>query len=156
MKRDRFSKIRKIAKHILEALNDKNYENTSIGIITMYRDQVSAINDELRRIGIYDENMSLMPRYASQEIKVGTVDAFQGREFDVVYLSLVYVFNEDDNYSRLAGENSKSLMCVALSRQKRMLIVVGDMSVYNIEKAKTKVKPLYDLAIRCAGGDMHE
>lgn len=47
-------------------------------------------------------------------------------------------------------------MCVALSRQKRMLIVVGDMSVYNIDKAKEKVRPLYDLAMRCAGGDMHE
>ncbi len=154
--RKNIPEAKQIAEHIEEALNDKNYENRSIGIITMYRDQVATINDELRKIGIYDENMSLMPRYASQEIKVGTVDAFQGREFDIVYLSLVYVFNEDKNFSRLASENSKSLMCVALSRQKRMLIVVGDMSVYNNDMAKEKVKPLYDLAIRCAGGDMYE
>ncbi len=154
--RKNIPEAKRIAQHIKEALDDKNYENRSIGIITMYRDQVTTINDELRKIGIYDKNMDLISRYASQEIKVGTVDAFQGREFDIVYLSLVYIFNEDNNYSRLAGENSKSLMCVALSRQKRMLIVVGDMSVYNIDKAKEKVRPLYDLAMRCAGGDMHE
>ena len=37
-----------------------------------------------------------------------------------------------------------------------MLIVVGDMSVYNIPKAKEKVKALYDLAIQCSGGENHE
>ena len=47
-------------------------------------------------------------------------------------------------------------MCVALSRQRKMLIVVGDMSVYNIDAAKENVKPLYDLAMLCSGGDMHE
>ena len=147
---------KRIAKHIKEALDDKNYIKLSIGIITMYRDQVKAIKDELKKVGVLDEKYDLMPLYVEQELLIGTVDAFQGREFDIVYLSLVYTFNEDKNYSRLANENSKSLLCVALSRQKRMLIVVGDMSVYNIPKAKEKVKALYDLAIQCSGGENHE
>jgi superfamily I DNA and/or RNA helicase len=122
----------------------------------MYRDQVKAIKEELKKIGILDDKYDLMPSYASQELLIGTVDAFQRREFDIVYLSLVYTFNFDNNYSRLANENSKSLLCVALSHQKRMLIVVGDMSVYKIPKAKEKVRPLYDLAIQCSGGENHE
>lgn len=143
---------KRIAAHIKEALDASNYENVTIGIITMYKDQVKAINDELRKIGITDENGNK----TNQEILVGTVDAFQGREFDIVYLSLVYVFNEDTNYSRLASENSKSLMCVAMSRQKRLLIVVGDMSVYSTNDAKKKVEPLYRIARLCLGGDMYE
>ena len=147
---------KKIAKHIKEALDDKNYTKLSIGVITIYRDQVKTIKEELKKIGVLDEKYALLPLYDSQELLIGTVDAFQGREFDIVYLSLVYTFNKDKNYSRLANENSKSLLCVALSRQRKMLIVVGDMSVYNIPKAKEKVRPLYDLAIQCSGGDSHE
>ena len=154
--RQNIPEAKKIAKHIKEALDAKNYEKLSIGIITIYKDQVEAIKNELRNIGIYDNDFNLTSNYSSQEILIGTVDAFQGREFDVVYLSLVYVFSEDEKYSRLANENAMSLMCVALSRQKRLLIVVGDLSIYNIEKAKNKVKPLYDLAMKCSGGDMHE
>lgn len=154
--RQNIPEAKKIAKHIKEALDAKNYEKLSIGIITIYKDQVEAIKNELRNIGIYDNDFNLTSNYSSQEILIGTVDAFQGREFDVVYLSLVYVFSEDEKYSRLANENAMSLMCVALSRQKRLLIVVGDLSIYNIEKAKNKVKPLYDFAMKCSGGDMHE
>jgi len=154
--RQNIPEAKKIAKHIKEALDSNNYEKLSIGVITIYRDQVDTINEELRNIGIYDNDFKLVGKYISQEILIGTVDAFQGREFDVVYLSLVYVFNVDDKYSRLAMENNMSLMCVALSRQKRLLIVVGDLSIYNIDKAKNKVKPLYDLAMMCSGGDMHE
>ena len=154
--RKNIPEAKKIAKHIKEALDSKDYQNQTIGVITLFKDQEYAIKDELKKIGIDDEFGNRMPRYASQEILVGTVDAFQGREFDIVYLSLVYLFNEGKNYSRLASENGRSLMCVALSRQRKMLIVVGDMSVYNIAAAKENVKPLYDLAMLCSGGDMHE
>ena len=147
---------KKIAKHIKEALDSPNYQNVSIGVITIFRDQVKTIEDELKNIGIYDENYHLNPKYESQEILIGTVDAFQGREFDVVYLSLTYVFSEKKNYSRLAGENGNSLMCVALSRQKKLLIVVGDKSIYELPEAKAKVRPLYELSTKCDGGDMHE
>ncbi len=147
---------KKIAKHIKEALDSSNYEKLSIGVITIFKDQAESIKKELRNIDVLDENYEMTGKYMDQELLVGTVDAFQGREFDVVYLSLVYVFNEKKNYSRLANENSMSLMNVALSRQKRLLIVVGDMSVYNNELAKYKVKPLYKLAKLCSGGEMHE
>lgn len=154
--RKNIPEAKKIAKHIKEALDSPTYQNVSIGIITIYRDQVRTIEDELKNIGIYDEKYHLKPEYETQEILIGTVDAFQGREFDIVYLSLTYVFSEKRNYSRLAGENGNSLMCVALSRQKKLLIVVGDKSIYELPEAEIKVRPLYDLAIKCDGGDMHE
>ncbi len=147
---------KRIARHIKEALDSPNYQRVSIGVITIFRDQVKTIENELKNVGIYDDQFSLRPEYESQEILIGTVDAFQGREFDIVYLSLTYVFNEKKNYSRLAGENGNSLMCVALSRQKKLLIVVGDRSIYAIPNAKENVRPLYELAQKCDGGDMHE
>lgn len=66
---------------------------------------------------------------------------FQGKEFDVVYLSIVYSFNPNnyhqENYSRLSNPN---LLNVALSRQKKLLIVVGNKAIFKNEKAK-KITP---------------
>jgi hypothetical protein len=59
-------------------------------------------------------------------IKVSTVDAFQGAEREVIILSTVRstVPKAKDNESFIS---SKTRMCVALSRGKRHLFVVGDL-----------------------------
>jgi superfamily I DNA and/or RNA helicase len=65
-------------------------------------------------------------------LRVGSVDAFQGKEFDVVILSIVRSHpvrgssKATDLFGFAAVENR---MCVALSRQKKLLIVVGDKSM---------------------------
>lgn len=148
---------KKIAIHIKEAIDSSNYTNKlSIGVITIFKDQVQAIKNELKNIGVFDENFQMALKYEDQELLIGTVDAFQGREFDVVYLSLVYVHSENTNYSRLARENSMNLLNVALSRQKRLLIIVGDVSIYYNSDAKDKVKPIYTLAELCLREGMYE
>lgn len=150
----------KIARHIKEALDSKGYEKQSIGVITIYKDQVKEINEALKKLGILNDKYQMEALYSDQKLLVGTVDAFQGREFDIVYLSLAYTTNdirsEKYPYSRLAWDNSNSLLCVALSRQKKMLIVVGDMKIYKDSLCKSKIPCIYDLANRCSGGDMHE
>ena len=120
------------------------------GVITFYRAQKDMICDKLRGAGLLDK------------VRVGSVDAFQGMEFDVIFLSAVRThggdatFDEtllgkdtsvlDENgeeyaewlayrekigmryYGRLVSEN---LLCVALSRQKRLLIVVGNAAIFH-------------------------
>jgi superfamily I DNA and/or RNA helicase len=68
-----------------------------------------------------------------ERLRVGTVDAFQGKEFDVVLLSVTRSNNlpgtTDDElrkkYGHLLLENR---LCVAMSRQHRLLIAVGDLA----------------------------
>ena len=148
----------KIAKHIKEALDIGN--TLSIGVITIYREQVKEIKNQLIRVGVLNKNDTLTSQYANQELLIGTVDAFQGREFDIVYLSLAYVTKdiqrEKNKFSRLAWANADSLLCVALSRQKRMLIVVGDINLYSSKECKDLVPSIYDLCDKCLGGGMYE
>ena len=54
-----------------------------VGIIAFYSAQEDALLQELE-----DEQFGL-PEFLRKRIRVGTVDAFQGREYDVVFLSTV-------------------------------------------------------------------
>jgi hypothetical protein len=129
----------------------------SIGIITFYSAQVVAIMEELSSMGIAvrsedSERPVIAPNFAqfppgvtnrfndSERLRVGTVDAFQGKEFDVVILSPVRsnalkiheIASGTNNYlNRKFGHLLLSnRMCVALSRQRRLLIVVGDDAMF--------------------------
>ncbi|MBC6994875.1 AAA domain-containing protein [Neolewinella lacunae] len=84
----------------------------TVAIITPYREQAVQAEDRL-------ENES---RLAGMRITINTVDGFQGRERDVVYLSLVRS-NERQEIGFLADYRR---MNVALTRAKKYLIVVGD------------------------------
>lgn len=151
---------KKIAKHIKEALDDENCQNNTIGIITIFKDQENEVKKALYEVGVFDKEYKKNDKYKPYVISIGTVDAFQGREFDIVYLSLTYVSSnitkEKNPYSRLAGETSDSLLCVALSRQKKLLIVAGDLNLYKHDLCKTKVPSLHELATRCYGGGKYE
>lgn len=112
----------------------------SFGVISFYRGQASLIQDELDKHKRELEGVSY---------KVGTVDAFQGMEFDVVFLSVVRT-NKKANFGFLTSFNR---MCVSMSRQKRALIVVGDAEFATTEEARKgdaipALAEFYDL---CAG-----
>jgi hypothetical protein len=69
-------------------------------------------------------------------MRVGTVDAFQGMEFDVVLLSVTRssevprpVGDPAEAVRRYGHLLSDSRMCVAMSRQRRLLIAVGDAAM---------------------------
>ena len=77
-----------------------------------------------------------------ERFRVGSVDAFQGKEFDVVLLSTVrswqavQSFNLDIINRQLGFLRIINRINVAMSRQKRLLIVVGDKSLASPELAK--------------------
>ena len=87
-----------------------------IGIITFYSKQAELLKNMI------DEEF---PSDAHR-IAVGTVDAFQGKEFDVVILSAVRSNTETEMDKRVGFLNDNNRLCVAISRAKRLLITVGD------------------------------
>jgi len=115
----------------------------SVGVITFYRDQVDELNAALGTYGIVERGsqgqweptatwkVTTGSGESRPRLRVGTVDAFQGMEFDLVFLSLVrcnsYPITTPQALRRKFGflllENR---VCVAMSRQQRLLVVVGD------------------------------
>jgi len=129
----------------------------SIGVITFYSAQVGTIMNELHEIGIAmreeeSGRLIIAPNFAQfppgvtnrfddkERLRVGTVDAFQGKEFDVVILSPVRSNNLKPSFEEQKFHGSMqrkyghlllpNRMCVSLSRQRRLLIVVGDDAMF--------------------------
>ena len=91
-----------------------------------------------------------------ERIRVGTVDAFQGKEFDVVLLSMTRsnAIAADQpkllrrKYGHLMLENR---LCVAMSRQQRLLVVVGDSEMLLGDQAAQAVPGLVKFLKLCRG-----
>ena len=112
--------------HQLQAwMNSDAGKNLTFGVISFYKAQAEAIKKQLGSLADDDK-----------KLRIGTVDSFQGMEFDVVFLSIVRTF---PNRTQLNQDNrekqARSLfghLClynrlnVSMSRQKKLLIVVGD------------------------------
>ena len=109
-----------------------NAQNYSFAIITFYSAQRNRIFQAIRD----DDFLSRWNR-THKKIMVGTVDAFQGMEADIVFLSLVRSLPKYDRgrnlYGFLANSNRQ---CVALSRAKRCLIIAGDKSMVSGARAE--------------------
>ena len=123
----------------------------SVGIISFYRAQVEVIRTELTSQGIFDENGETAPGWNPAglvpRLWVGTVDAAQGREFDIVILSPVKASTPRAGLGHLANANR---MCVAMSRAKRLLVVVGDRAHLTSPAARRRVPWLADFSDLCA------
>lgn len=168
-------------------INSEEGKSLSYGVITFYSEQVKTIKRKLKaRLG-----------EAANKIRVGSVDAFQGMEFDVIFLSVVRSNSSDpmvrmdrgekpqkidfsrigldvreldkegttykewelyrdkvgiQNYGFLISENR---LCVSLSRQKKLLIVVGNSKMFSggewgkiAEICVPGMKKLYELCKR--------
>ncbi|XP_039244695.1 RNA helicase Mov10l1 isoform X3 [Pipra filicauda] len=91
---------------------------TDIGVITPYRKQVEKIKFLLRSIDLAD-------------IKVGTVEEFQGQEYTVIILSTVRSQEDliDDEKYCLGFLCNPKRFNVAITRAKALLIVVGNPHV---------------------------
>ena len=89
-----------------------------IGIITFYSAQAQLLKRHLDNF-LNDEEKG--------NVEVGTVDAFQGREFDYVLLSCVRSNSPRDGKTPVVGFLEKpNRLCVAFSRSIRQLAIYGD------------------------------
>ncbi len=139
----------------------------SVGVITFYRAQVNEILRSMEGEGITERiegHRQIKPEWQymtnnkgekKERLRVGSVDAFQGMEFDVVLLSMVRtapgsIDCEDDSaltraYGFLRLDNRLN---VAMSRQHRLLIAVGDSGLAThpaSEKAAPSLPAFYRL-----------
>lgn len=147
------------------------YPQFSIGIITFYTAQVKSIEDALLNNGVmyvdstsgdvetsdtYKLTESRGTSGPRERLRVGTVDAFQGKEFDLVLLSMTRSNDlpADDEkairrkYGHLVLENR---LCVAMSRQKRLLVVAGDDGMLSGDAAVESVPALVKFRKFCGG-----
>jgi hypothetical protein len=138
--------------------------NLSLGIISFYTAQVEAIRTAMEHEGLTartdDGELVVGDAWRTttdthgepgERLRIGTVDAFQGKEFDIVILSVtrsnrIAPNDETGKRRRLGHLLLENRLCVAMSRQKRLLIVVGDSSM-----ATAEVPGLHDFLKLCQG-----
>ena len=105
--------------------DEKKSINSSIGVITGYRKQAELIKNLLRN------------KKLPYNIQIGTIDEFQGREYDCVLLSLVRT-------KKMGFMYDLKRMNVALSRAKKELLILG-----NFEAIKNMIKKPNNLEEEC-------
>lgn len=138
-KRSKFRE--KEATKILEEVRKvfKEDSKKTIGIISFYKKQSDLIL-KLAETELTDEEL--------QRVSIGTVDAFQGKEFDVVYLSCVRAntFELNDKRHRIGHIDDLSRLCVSFTRAKQLMVAVGDSETVSC------VPALADFISRCKKG----
>ncbi len=94
----------------------------TIGVITGYSDQEKLLRKKLKRI---------------EGLQIGTFDRFQGREYDLVLVSLVRT-------NGLGFLKDIRRMNVAFSRAKRHLVILGNfdkISTFTLQKQSSELSP---------------
>ena len=100
-----------LCKRMVDYLKDKlKVENKDIGIITPYSAQVANLSNKITQ----DDYRGL---------EISTVDGFQGREKEIIILSLV----RSNQKNQVGFLSDKRRLNVAITRPRRMLIVIGDI-----------------------------
>jgi hypothetical protein len=162
------------AKRLLDACGDE----VSIGVITFYSAQRDEIFQQLEYMGLARQEAESSEwviedgyrttRGGDERLRVGTVDAFQGKEFDIVLLSMVRSNNDklpaadtgDEGFDAVATRKYGHLrlsnrMNVAMSRQRSLLITVGDRAMAEGSGADRAVPALSAFLVLCKGEHGH-
>ena len=141
----------------------------SVGVITFYSAQVGELLQQMEGLGLTEQledgSFQILEAWRDtrdktgkirEQLRVGTVDAFQGKEFDVVFLSMTRsndsgtkdIKSLRSKYGHLMLENR---LCVAMSRQQRLLIVVGDSGMLKPNVAEDAIRGLKRFHELCGG-----
>lgn len=139
---------KRIILDILEDLKKSNeLDNQDIGIITGYSGQKDILRNSVKAIG-YDK---------IAQIDINVLDAFQGRENDIIMYSTVRTDNS------IGFQKEKERVNVAFSRAKKLLIICGDLNFfYNYNDPNNKFIEIIDYIrthdhckiISCKGGNL--
>ena len=140
-----------VAELLWRYMSSEQGQGLTFGVISFYKQQADLIRGRLVRDhpGIVEESLD------KERLRIGTVDSFQGMEFDVVFLSAVrcrgklfhrYAGREnagEAEAARLFGHlMSANRLCVSMSRQKRCLVLVGDAGMFETPLAREHVGAL--------------
>ena len=148
-----------IARKLHEWMGSDAGKDLSFGVISFYKAQADLIRKQLGLIADDDK-----------KLRVGTVDSFQGMEFDVVFLSMVRTMPSRESIEASKrrvikkGESwtdtKEAQFCfghlclynrlnVSMSRQKKLLVVVGDAGALQNQLAEDFVPGLVDFLQLC-------
>lgn len=156
----------------------RDHPDLTFGVISFYAEQAEKIGALLAERGTaervergrYRAGGDLRHDSRGESLDrllVGTVDSFQGKQFDVVLLSVTRsatarwaVPPQDPGpytrwlRSRYGHILLRNRLCVAMSRQRRLLIVVGDAAMFAPGRVPAEAAPFTDFLSLCrAGGD---
>ena len=141
-----------IASQLKRWMNSDEGKNLTFGVISFYKAQAELIK---RQLGV--------STYADKNLRIGTVDSFQGMEFDVVFLSMVRTLPKnwkpkDDDPEKEARTLFGHLclynrLNVSMSRQKKLLVVAGDSGLLQSNLAAEFVPGLVDFLRVCRSED---
>lgn len=137
-----------IASQLHEWIESEAGQKLTFGVISFYKAQAELIKKYLR--------MS----YNEKKLKIGTVDSFQGMEFDVVFLSMVRTMParyspKEDVLREIQARKLFGHLClynrlnVSMSRQKKLLVVVGDSALLNGDLSAEFIPGLKDFHRMC-------
>lgn len=176
--RERECEATAIARKLKAWMDSNAGKKLSFGIITFYAAQRDLINDELQKMDIVDQNGIPLEGYRwlekekngqiiqEERLQVGTVDAFQGKEFDIVLLSVVRATAKHGQVSGYSGKGlfgrictsdplgvARNLLCVAMSRQKKLLTIFGDKKLFSSAEAEKHSRELKAMLKICETKD---
>ncbi len=130
--------IAKIIHHLIglkskQSPNENEIQHflSNIGVITPYRAQVRQIRSKIREVMLKDEKWNNL---ISKYLLVDTVDKFQGKESEIILISLV-----DSTPSGKLGTLYSELrrMNVSITRAKTKLILIGDSDMFTRQEKDT-------------------
>ncbi len=105
---------------LLEPYDQAEHENDplSIGVIAPYRAQINYLKDAV------EENDELSGLLLHRQLSIGTVDAFQGQERDIIAISLT----RSNSQGEIGFLSDIRRMNVAMTRARKKLLLIGDSS----------------------------
>lgn len=105
---------------LIDAYQEKEMPLPSIGIISPYREQVIYMKNQVAE----DEKL------AKLSLSINTIDAFQGQERDLIYISLV----RSNGKGEIGFLKDYRRMNVAMTRARKKLVVLGDSATIGMDK----------------------
>lgn len=137
-----------IARQLQAWMSSEAGKSLSFGVISFYKAQAELIKTKLGNITNDDK-----------KLRIGTVDSFQGMEFDVVFLSMVRTLPQNWKPKDVDREKQArglfghlclyNRLNVSMSRQKKLLVVVGDSGLLKSNLAAEFVPGLVDFLELC-------
>jgi superfamily I DNA and/or RNA helicase len=113
----------------LKKSNIENYKKAfsddkkpSVAVLSMYGKQIDSIRTELKNRNIKRED------FKNISVDISTVDNYQGKEQDIILVNMVANTKKDKPSEFLTKFNRIN---VAISRARKMLIMVGSRNYYN-------------------------
>jgi superfamily I DNA and/or RNA helicase len=124
----------RVCAQVVRILDERVDPNLSLAVIAMYADQVDRLRQALSR------------RHFRRQVRIDTVDSFEGREEDMVVISLV----RSNERGRIGFLRVPNRLNVAISRARHLVVCVGDAATLRAGE-ETMYGRLVEAARACGG-----